>query len=73
MSVLHFAVADDYVFAGTFPQAAVVVTSALDGDTVVAGVEEAVFDQYSVARFGVASVAVRTVVVDVYATHNHVL
>ena len=47
--VLHLAVADDDVLTGLVPQTAVVVASALDGDTVVTGVEETVFYQHSVA------------------------
>ena len=49
MSVLHFAIANDDILAGFVPQASVVVASALDGDTVVASVEETVLNQYAVA------------------------
>ena len=52
--------------------ASVVVAPALDGYAVVAGVEVAVLYQYAVARLRVAAVAVRSVVVDVYAAHGNV-
>ncbi len=44
VSILHLAVADDDVLARLVPQSSVVVSSALYGNAVVAGVEEAVFD-----------------------------
>ena len=79
VSVLHLAVADDDVLrrcAGKLALttlATVVVATALDGDAVVTGVEETVFDEHAVARLWVAAVAVRTVIVDMYATHGNVL
>ncbi len=73
VTVLHLTVAYDDVFARLVPQATVVVASALYGNAVVAGVEEAVLDEHTVARFGVATVAVGTVVVDVYAANGDVL
>ena len=73
VSVLHLAVAYDDVLAGFVPESSVHVASALDGDAVVAGVEVAVLNEHTVTRFGVTSVAVGAVVVDVYASHGHVL
>ena len=79
MTILHFTVADDDVLRRTTGKAAltalatVVVTSRLDGNTVVSGVEETVLYHDTVATLGVAAVAVRTVVVDMYATNGDVL
>ncbi len=53
--------------------ASVAVASALDGDAVVAGVEEAVLDEHVLARLGVAAVAVGAVVLDVHAAHGEIL
>ena len=49
MTILHLAVADDDVLAWLVPEATVVVASALHGNTVITGVEEAVLDEHSVA------------------------
>ena len=79
VTVLHLAVADDDVLGGGTGEAAlatlttVVVAAALDGDTVVTRIEEAVLDEYPVATLGVAAVTVGAVVVDVYATNGDVL
>ena len=72
VAVLHLAVAHNDVLARAVPQAPVVVSAALDGYAVVAGVEEAVFYQHAVARLGVASVAVGAIVVDVHAAYGDV-
>ena len=72
MSVLHLAVAYDDVLAGALPEAAVIVASALDGDAVIAGVEVAVLYQHTVARLRVATVTVRPVIIDMYATHGDI-
>ncbi len=72
VSILHLAVADDDVLARFVPQSSVVVSSALNGNAVVAGVEETVLDEHAVTRLGVAAVAVGSVVVDVYAAHGDV-
>ena len=49
MTVLHHTVADYDVLAWLVPEASVVVSSALHRNAVVAGVEEAVLYQHSVA------------------------
>ena len=72
MSVLHLAVADDDVLRWHVTLTTVAVTSALDGDTVVAGVEEAVFYQHAVAALWVAAVAVRAVVNHFYTTNSNI-
>ena len=72
VAVLHFATANDDVLARHGTKATVCVATALYGDAVVARVEEAVFNQHSVARFRVAAVAIRAVVVDVYTSHNNI-
>ena len=73
VSVEHLAVAHDDVLTGHIPCTTVAVATALDGDAVVAGIEYAVFNQYAVARLGVAAVAVRTVIVKGNATHDQVV
>ena len=62
VAVLHLTVADDDVLRRHVTLAAVAVASALDGDAVVAGVEEAVLDQYAVAALRVAAITVGAVV-----------
>ena len=78
MTVLHLTVTDDDVLGGLSGKASlstlttVVVTGALDGDTVVAGIEIAVLNQYTVTRLRVATVTIRTVVVDMHPTYRDV-
>ena len=78
VTVLHLAATDDDVLrrrAGKLALATlatVVVASGLDGYAVVARVEEAVLYQHAVAGLRVAAVAVRTVVINMYATHGDV-
>ena len=78
MAVLHLAATDDDVFRGFAGKtaltalAAVVVTGTLDGDAVVARVEVAVFDEYTVARLRVAAVAVGPVIINMYATYGNI-
>ena len=73
MSVFHPAVADDDVSGWLVPETTVVVSSALDGDAVVAGVEDTVLDEYILACFRVASVSVRSFVPYGYAVYSDVL
>ena len=78
MTVVHLAVADDDVLRGATGKGSltalttVVVATRLDSNAVVAGIEVAVLYQYAVTRLRVAAVTVRTIVVDVYATHGDV-
>ena len=73
VAVLHLAVADDDVLAGAVPEPSVAVASALDGDAVVARVEEAVLNEHAVARLRVAAVAVGPVVGNLHPAHGDVL
>lgn len=70
VTVLHEAVAHDDVLTGGVPFAPVGITTRLDGDAVVTGIEDTVFYQYVLAGFGVAAVAVGTTVEDVYTAHS---
>ena len=72
VSVLHLAVAYYDVLAWRVPQTSVVVASALYGYAVVARMESAVLYQYVLACLGVASVAVRSLVPDVYSVNGDV-
>ena len=72
MTILHLAVADDDVLGWHVALTSVAVTTALDGDTVVASVEEAVFYQHTVAALWVATVTVRSVVNHFYATNGDI-
>ena len=49
MPVVHSAVADDDVLRRHGPLPSIAVTSALDGDTIVAGIEKTVLDEHAVA------------------------
>ena len=73
MSVFHAAVADDDILGWFVPETTVVVSSALDGDAVVAGVEDTVLDEYILACLRVASVSVRSFVPNSYAVYRDVL
>ena len=73
MSVFHAAVADDDILGWFVPETTVVVSSALDGDAVVAGVEDTVLYEYILACLRVASVSVRSFVPNSYAVYRDVL
>ena len=73
MSVFHAAVADDDILGWFVPETTVVVSSALDGDAVVACVEDTVLDEYILACLRVASVSVRSFVPNSYAVYRDVL
>ena len=72
MSVLHLAIADDDVLRRHVALTSVAITSALDGDTVVAGIEETVLDEYAIAALGIASVAIRSVVDHFYTANGDI-
>ena len=72
MTILHLAVADDDVLGWHVALTSVAVTSALDGDTVVAGVKETVLNQHAVAALGVATVTVRAVVNHFHTTNGDI-
>ena len=78
MTVVHLTITDNDVLRGASGKfalttlASVVVTAALDGDTVVASIEIAVFDKDAVACLWVATVTVGAVVVDMHATNGDV-
>ena len=79
VTVLHLTVADDDVLRGNTSKGTlttlttVVVTATLDGNAVVASIEETVLYQYTLATLWVAAIAVRTIVIDMYTTHSDVL
>ena len=72
VSVLHLTVADDDIFRWHVALTPVAIASALDGDTVVTGIEETVFNEYAVTTFGVAAVAIRSVVNHLYTTYGDI-
>ena len=72
MSVLHLAVADDDVFRRHVALTTVTVSSALDGDTVITGIEEAVLDEYTVTALWVTAVTIGTVVNHLYPTDGDI-
>ena len=72
MAVLHLTVTDDDVLRRHVTLTTIAVTSALDGDTVVAGIEETILNEYAVAALRVAAVAVRTVVDHLHTTYGDI-
>ena len=78
MTVFHHAVADDDVLRGDACKAAcgtstsVGIAAALDGDAVIARVEGTAFDEYILTALGVAAVAVRAFVPNLYIAHDNV-
>ena len=69
MSFLHIATAYNDVFAGNTPFTSVLVTSGLDSNTVISGIEGTVLYQYIFARFGVAAIAIGTAIINVYTAY----
>ena len=70
MSFLHITTAYNDVFAGNTPFASVLVTSGLDGNTVISGIEGTVFYQYIFAGFGIAAIAIGTAIINVYTAYG---
>src|SRR6476660_8658558 len=73
VSVAHLATAHDDVLARPCNPASICVAAALDRNAVVAGIEKAVVDQNIGARFGIASVVVRSEARYVHITNSDVL
>ncbi len=73
MSVFHATVAYDDILRWLVPETTVVVSSSLDGDAVVSGVEDTVLNEYILACFRVAYVSVRYFVQNGYAVYRVVL
>src|SRR5574344_11444 len=73
MSVFHLTASDYHVFAWNVPYPSVGISTALDGDTVIARMESAVFYQYVLARLRVAAVTVRTFVPYMHTSYRDVL
>ena len=69
VAVFHLTTADDDILRWHVALAPVTVAPTLDGDTVVAGIEETVFDEHTVTAFRIAAVAVRTVVDHLHTAH----
>ena len=69
VAVLHLTTADDDILRWHIALAPVTVAPTLDGDTVVAGIEETVFDEHTVTTLRIAAVAVRTVVDHLHTAH----
>ena len=70
--ILHGAVADDQVLAGHAHAAPVAIAAGLDGDAIVARIEQAAFDQHVGATFRIAAIVVRTVARDLDVAHGDV-
>src|SRR5204863_1391747 len=68
----HAAAADDDVFHRHVDAAAVGVAAGLQRDAVVAGLEQAVFDQHAAARLGIAAVVIRSLRTDGHTAHGDV-
>ena len=72
VAVFHGAAAHDDVFRGHVDAAAVAVAAGFDRDAIVAGVEDAVFDEDVAARFRITSVVVGAVGIDRETAHGDV-
>ena len=72
MTVLHLTVADDDVLGRHVALTTIAVTTTLDGDTVVARVEVAVLDQYTVAALRITTVTIRTVVDHLHTAYGDI-
>ena len=72
MPVFHFTVADDDILRGHVTLTAIAVSSALDGDTVITGIEKTVLNQHTVATLRVTAVAIGAVVDHLYPTNGDI-
>ena len=73
VSVFHSTSADDDILRRCSVASAVSITSRLDGNAVVTGMEDSVFYQYVLARLRVAAVAVRAIVDNLTVADGDVL
>lgn len=69
VTILHAAVTDNDILARGAMSAAVVISAALDSDTIVAGVEETILYENVFARLWVATVRVRAMALYSYAAN----
>ena len=72
VTILHLTVADDNVLRRHITLTSITVTAALDGDAVIAGVEETILDQHAVTKLGIAAVTIRTVVDHLHPTNSNI-
>src|ERR1039458_1021980 len=63
---------DDQIYRRHSDAAAIGIATGFDGDAIVAGVEQAIFNQHVAAAFRVAAVVVRAVRNDVHTAHRDV-
>ena len=73
MSIFHLTVADDDVFGRLVPETTIIVASALDGNTVITGMEDTVLDEHILASLWVASVTIRSFIPDGHTIYGDVL
>ena len=73
MPVLHLAIPHNDVLARDVPFAPVFVPSRFNRNAIVSRIETAILYQHVLARFGVASVPVRTAVEYLHAPYNQAL
>ena len=72
MAVFHLAMAYNDVPAGERPGASVVVAPTLDGNAIVASIEDTIFNQHILTGLGVASVIVRPMTIESDTAHHNV-
>ena len=72
MSVFHLTMTNDDVLARHATCSSIPIPSAFNGNAVIACVEEAMFNQYTIARFRVTSVTVRAIIVDVHSSYSYI-
>jgi hypothetical protein len=73
MSVGHFTIPDDDVPGRLSPQPSVIITSALDSNTVISGMKETVLYEHAVTRLRVTAIPVRAVIIDPHPVHGNAL
>src|SRR5687768_13471526 len=72
MTVAHLAIPNDDILARCSEPATVSVSTTFYRDAVIAGVEEAAFDQHVGARLGIAPIIVGAVGIDRQSANRHV-
>ena len=72
MAVFHLTVSDDDILRGHVTLTTVTVTAALDGYTVVAGIEEAVLNEHTVTALRIAAVTIGTVIDHFHTAHGDI-
>src|SRR6266498_1066365 len=72
VAVFHTATLNDHVLRRCIEAASIGISSRLDRDAIVAGVERTIFDQYIRTRLGITTVVIGSMTVDLHIPDRNI-